>query len=209
MSRAGDGGVSSWFTIDRRPLWWLVPDGVGSNGATEFLRCSTRLRLGWKRWWSSATTAGSEARFCGQIWWNQWSSGWFFIGLFGPRRRKHVGLYLQADLDPNRFQFNEDFVGNKDLPFASVPLESWLGRTTVEAGWAGGLFAGAGWDEKCARIKAAGLRGEESGPVKREMQVGCGGREVRKERGKVGREERIGLIGLEFLFFYFKFFSNS
>jgi hypothetical protein len=46
---------------------------------------------------------------------------------------------------------------------------------TVEAGWAGRLFAGAGRDEKWARIKAVGLRGEESGPMKREMQVGCGG----------------------------------
>jgi hypothetical protein len=42
-------------------------------------------------------------------------------------------------------------------------------------------------------------------------KVGCvgEGENERKERGKLGREERIGPIGLEFPFFYFKFFSNS
>jgi hypothetical protein len=38
---------------------------------------------------------------------------------------------------------------------------------------------------------------------------GGGGEKERKERGKLGREERIGPTGLEFPFFYFKFFSNS
>jgi hypothetical protein len=67
-SRAGDGGASSsWFTVDERPPWWLARDGVRSNDAIEFLRCLTRLRLGRKRWWSGATTTGSEARVCDRI----------------------------------------------------------------------------------------------------------------------------------------------
>jgi hypothetical protein len=67
-SRASDGGTSSsWFTVDRRPPWWLAHDGVRSNDTTEFLRCSTRLRFGRKRWWSGATMAGSEARVCIRI----------------------------------------------------------------------------------------------------------------------------------------------
>jgi hypothetical protein len=99
-----------------RPLWWLVCDGVCSNGATEFLRCSTMLRLGRKRWWSGVMMAGSEARVCGPFWWNWRSSGWLFIGFFSPRPCEQVGLYLQADLDRNRFWFGEEFVGNKDLP---------------------------------------------------------------------------------------------
>jgi hypothetical protein len=57
-------------------------------------------------------------------------------------------------------------------------------------------------------VEAIGLHGEESGPVKREMQVGCGGKGKKRER-ETGREERIGPTGLEFFFFYFKFFSNS
>jgi hypothetical protein len=51
-----------------------------------------------------------------------------------------------------------------------------------------GLRGGSKRKKEWARIKAAGLRG------------GGGGRKVRKERGKLGREERIGPSGLEFLF---------
>jgi hypothetical protein len=68
MSKAGDGRTSSsWFTVDGRPPWWLARGGVHSNGFAEFLRCSTRLRLGRKRWWSGTTTVGSEARVYDQI----------------------------------------------------------------------------------------------------------------------------------------------
>jgi hypothetical protein len=51
--------------------------------------------------------------------------------------------------------------------------------------------------------------GEESGPVKREMQVGCGGKGKKRERetGLSGENwpNRVRILS----FFYFKFFSNS
>jgi hypothetical protein len=68
----------------------------------------------------------------------------------------------------------------------------------VEAGWEGGLFAGAGRDEKWVgnelRIWAAHGEGK----------VG-----YRRERGRVGRKERIGPKGLgKKTLFYFQNFLN-
>jgi hypothetical protein len=58
-----------------------------------------------------------------------------------------------------------------------------------------GLRGGSKRKKERTRIKAAGLRGG-----------GGGGRKVRKERGKLGREEGIGPTGLEFLFSISNFF---
>jgi hypothetical protein len=73
-----------------------------------------------------------------------------------------------------------------------------------------------------ARVGPGGLRGGKT--EKGKGGPGCGlvlancaaklgcvgeGEKERKERGKQGREERIGPTGLEFPFFYFKIFSNS
>jgi hypothetical protein len=124
-----------------------------------------KASVGRKMRWSGATTAGSEVRVAAEF------DGieHLFIGLFGWRSRGQVEFYLQADLDPIRFQFGEGFVGSTESPlrFGSSRvgtegddgrgrLGRWLGRGFLlgqaDFGWAAlewgkgsGCWAGLGF----------------------------------------------------------------
>jgi hypothetical protein len=73
-----------------------------------------------------------------------------FIGIFVRDSPKHVGLYLQADHDSNRFWFGEDFVGDKiRLCLGSSVLDPRLKMMSV----VGSCWASAG--ETLGRVGCA------------------------------------------------------